>query len=59
MPSHPDRVRKFNCKNHDWHLIPGVKKIDSFYFVLNGYKCQKCKTIISSEEFNKLLNNKG
>lgn len=54
MPTHPDRVRKANCPEHDWHLIPGVRKIDSFYFVLDGYECWNCGTIISKNKYDEL-----
>lgn len=55
MPSHQERVRKFNCLEHDWHLYPGVRKKDNFYFVLDGYECWKCGSIISKTEYNELI----
>jgi hypothetical protein len=55
MPSHPDRVRKNACPEHDWHLVPGVQRIDAHYFVLDGYECWNCGTIISQIEYNELM----
>lgn len=53
MPSHPDRVRKNNCE-HEWRMVPGVRRIDSFHFVLDGYRCWNCDTIISELEYKEL-----
>lgn len=54
MPSHPDRVRRNNCPEHQWRMVPGVRKIDPHHFVLDGYWCINCDTIISKEEYEQL-----
>lgn len=55
--AHPDRVRKFSCKEHDWHFVPGVKRINAFHFVLDGYECWNCGSIISENEYKKTISN--
>lgn len=54
MPSHPDRVRRNNCPEHDWHLYPGVHKTGPHYYVLDGYECWNCGTVISKNKYDKL-----
>ena len=54
MPSHPDRVRRNNCKGHRWIVVHGVNRIDAHHIVLDGYWCINCDTIISKQEYDKL-----
>lgn len=52
--AHPDRVRRNNCPEHDWHLVPGVTRISAFHFVLDGFECWNCGTVISRNERTEL-----
>ena len=58
-PSHPDRVRRNNCPEHEWRMVPGVSRIDSFHFVLDGYWCINCDTTISRNEHDEITSQEG
>lgn len=42
------------CPEHIWTHIFGVHKIDAFRFVLDGYICFNCDTIISENEYKRI-----
>lgn len=55
MPSHPDRVRIFNCKKHKYYFVDALRRIAHNKTIFRFYECKFCGDIKSRSEIELIM----